>query len=603
MSGAVLASRKSVTPLPESLWPDDTNTGPDAAGYTSRSLWTGSYLISGSNQVITGRQFTGIGPQVTGNNVTFRGCEFKETYVDGFLMRLDGINCTFEDCRWRPGDTASPPVITRAQSYQQGIKMINGVGLTVKRCDFWGFGNAIEFEPSSSTQTNPIIIQDSWFHHAADQAGSTYHHDGILSSYAASYITVDHNSIVSGGNTNAIAFQTPAGLGNWSDLTITNNLLGGFGYTVNLGDDRPSNNVTFTGNTFTTEIEPIYGPFKNNWAAFTGTRVWSGNRWKVPAGAAYGNPAWNDLYWWPTDGKNTGGHIGDYTGDGITHGRQVNATNTGIAGIGVSSGSLITTGSTTYSTAGQTITGRRFTGPVTLAGNNITLSGCQVETSGSTARAITITGTGCIVQDTTILPPSSSMQICLYIPGGNNAVIRRVDARGAENIVTLEADDVVIEDSYLHDVSNAANPAGHRDVIEVYAGARARIRRNRMVMDDDETAVINIAPWWGSVSVSDCWVDDNYIDGGNMHFVVDVQSTGTITNTKVRRNDMGGHTNTFTGRYTALNNADGRARTNDDAAQASNTGSIMWPTTGADVNRWVDCSDLSPDRTGQIIIP
>lgn len=294
-----------------SLWPDATNTGPEAAGYSSLATWGSSYLISTNSLVITGQRFVSIGPQVTGNNVTFRGCEFQETFPDGFAMRLDGTNTTFEDCRWRPITNTTPP-ITRTQSYQQGIKMINGVGLTVKRCEFLGFGNAIEFEPGSSTISNPILVQDSYFHDAADQAGSTYHHDGVLSSAASQYITLDHNSIQSGGNTNAIAFQTPGGGAAWNHLTITNNLLSGFGYTVNIGDDVASANVTFTGNVFSTLIEPGFGPFKNNWAAFTGTNVWSGNKWSVPAGAAYGSGAWDGLYWWPTDGKTTGGHATDY---------------------------------------------------------------------------------------------------------------------------------------------------------------------------------------------------------------------------------------------------------------------------------------------------
>ena len=276
------------------------NTGPEAAGYTL-TAWTGSYLFNTNGQVVTGKRFTNVGPQVTANGVTFRGCEFRQTDPEFFVMRLDGQDAVFEDCRWRPDTTSATPV-TLAQSYQQGIKMFNGVGLTVRRSEFWGFGNAIEFEPSSSTQAHPILVEECWMHDAADQAGATYHHDGILSSYAASYITVRRCRIVSGGNTNAIAFQTPAGQGNWSNLVLTDNQFGGFGYTVNLGDDRPSANVTFTGNEFIPTPAPVFGPFKNNWSGFTGTNTWSGNVWSTGG------------YWWPGDGTGTGGHGSDYSG-------------------------------------------------------------------------------------------------------------------------------------------------------------------------------------------------------------------------------------------------------------------------------------------------
>lgn len=305
--------RKDRNTVEVSEFPDATNTGPEAAGYTSLTTWPNSYSINTSNQTITGYRFTEE-PVINGSNITFRGCEFKRSSVDWFVCRLNATNTTFEDCRWRPLGTDTVPV-SRTDSYQQGIKMFAGsAGLTVRRCEFWGFGNAIEFDPDSSTQTNPIRVYDSYFHDAADQGDNIYHHDGILSSYSSQWVTLDHNTIVSGGNTNAIAFQTTTGAPKWADLTITNNLVSGFGYTVNLGDDVGCNNVVFTGNVYSTMFDPDWGPFKNNWAAFTGTNVWSNNRWRVPAGAEYGDPSWDGKYWWPTDLKNTGGHVTDYAG-------------------------------------------------------------------------------------------------------------------------------------------------------------------------------------------------------------------------------------------------------------------------------------------------
>lgn len=294
-------------------FPNASNTGPEAAGYTITSTVSTPTNYNTDDQVITGVRFTDI-PTVNADRVTFRGCEWKITDVDFFITRLNGLDAVFEDCRFRPADTDAPPV-TRAQSYQQAIKMFDGAaGLRVSRCEFWGFGNAIEFGPGNSTEAHPLIVEDSYFHDAADQAGSTYHHDGVLSSNPSEFVTLHHNTIVSGGNTNAIAFQSVAGDPQWDHLIITNNLLGGFGYTVNLGDDIGAANVTFTGNVLTTLIEPIFGPFKNDWAGFGGVNEWSGNKYLVPAGAEYGDPSWNGQFWWPTDGKLTGGHAADFTG-------------------------------------------------------------------------------------------------------------------------------------------------------------------------------------------------------------------------------------------------------------------------------------------------
>ena len=279
---------------------DTTNTGPEAAGY-ALAAYTGSYTISASNVTFTGLRFPD-GCYITGDNVTFRGCEFRCTTPDGYVVRPDGQNALFEDCRFRPAATDTTPV-SHAASYQQGIKVLNGVGLTVRRCEFWGFGNAIEFEPTSSTQSQPVVVEECWMHDAADQANSVYHHDGILSSTGASWVTVRRCKIASGGNTNAIAFQTQAGGTRWSDITLTDNQFGGFGYTVNLGDDIPSNNVVFTGNEFTrSPVDPLFQPLKNVWGNFTGTRVWSGN-----VHAAGG-------YWWPGDTFNATGHATDFAG-------------------------------------------------------------------------------------------------------------------------------------------------------------------------------------------------------------------------------------------------------------------------------------------------
>ena len=64
---------------------------------------------------------------------------------------------------------------------------------------------------------------------------------------------------------------------------------------------------------------------------------------------------------------------------------------------------------------------------------------------------------------------------------------------------------------------------------------------------------------------------------------------------------MGGHTTPAVGGiYWALNGD--RPTVETEAQLTSNPNSILFPTTGVDVNRWVECSDLSPDRTGQVVI-
>jgi len=81
--------------------------------------------------------------------------------------------------------------------------------------------------------------------------------------------------------------------------------------------------------------------------------------------------------------------------------------------------------------------------------------------------------------------------------------------------------------------------------------------------------------------VSDVVLTGNYLNGPcNTLTLVDLQSTGTITGTKMYGNYMGGNTNTgLFGRYMCLQNNQSRPLTNDDAGEAANPNSILWPTT------------------------
>ena len=237
-------------------------------------------------------------------NVTFRGCRFHGIAVGEKLVGLFGDNITFDDCSFEPG-VAAPPV-PYAKSYQYGLAGNGGyytvIGqLTVSRCDFWGFGNAID--TMGSTQAKPHVFRDNWIHDAADDGGALYHTDGIGAESGAgtgSYVVIDHNTIESLGNTNGVAYQA----GSYDHFSITNNLLGGFGYTVAVLGGAP--NTTFTDNTFSTRMPVGFGPlYPVSFWTTTGS-TWRRNRWQVPAGAAWGNPAHDGWFWLPDATENGG---------------------------------------------------------------------------------------------------------------------------------------------------------------------------------------------------------------------------------------------------------------------------------------------------------
>lgn len=281
-------------------FPGPNNTGyknaPNCQGVT-RTNFTGTIT---SNMTISCKDFPGgewVGSAANPvSNVTCYGCRFYGASVENALVVIFGDNITFEYSSFEPG-VAAPPVPYN-QSYQYGISADGGYRsfvnrFTVTNSDFWGFGNAIVIE--NSTQAKPHVFRNNWIHDGAEDGGS-YHTDGIGSLSGASsgaYVVIDHNTIESVGNTNALAFQQ----GSYSNFSVTNNLFGGFGYTVAIW--APAPNTTFTGNTFSTRLPTLFGPLYPQSFWTSPGSVWKCNKWAVPAGAAYGNPSHNGWYWIP----------------------------------------------------------------------------------------------------------------------------------------------------------------------------------------------------------------------------------------------------------------------------------------------------------------
>lgn len=292
---------------------------------------------------------------------------------------------------------------------------------------------------------------------------------------------------------------------------------------------------------------------------------------------------------------------------GVTHGQQINATNTGIAGAGLTVGDLTAHSGGTLSTPGATLTRRRFTAPVVITADGVTLEECLFDfAGGSSTSACRITGDGCSLSWCEIgTDGATSYYRSLFLDEAVGTTIYRCDIHDGENCSEDDGTDTLWLESFLHSAQAVSNPGGHVDVVEIYAGDNHTFRRCRLGDGSaGVTATINVAPWFGAVSVDGVLVEDCFVDGGNAHILVDVQSTGTISNVKVVRNKMGGHTSPGVfGRYTPLQNSDGRSITNDDAAQALAPGSIQWPTTGDQVNTWDECDDLTPDRTGETVSP
>ena len=240
------------------------------------------------------------------SNVTFIGCRFASNAKTDANVAIYGNNITFDYSSFEPSAVSKAPV-AYAQGYQYGIDVRGAGKITIDHSDFWGWGNGIQF--GQSTQAQPLVIRNTWFHDARSDGGGVDHTDAILSNEGGpSYMVFDHNTIASVGNTQGLALQTESR--GYDHVTITNNYFSGFGYTVAIGETIPSTNITFTGNVFGTDFKPVWGPLysSTNWSS-SGNH-WRNNKWRVVAGSYYTPTSDDGKYFLPNGSKSSV----DYTG-------------------------------------------------------------------------------------------------------------------------------------------------------------------------------------------------------------------------------------------------------------------------------------------------
>jgi hypothetical protein len=308
-------------------WPDSSNTGyKHAPGYTGSLAAGPSTITSGSTYSHMSFHGCDVGrPFAHVDNVTFIGCLFWGINPGVALVKCNGNNITFRYCSFMPVNEGDPFYASYNESYQYAVLYDGDEGgmaagqLTMDWCDVWGFGNGLQL--NGSTRQAPHSITNCWFHHGADTdaapGGSTglYHVDAILCTVGGAretYLAISGNSLASLGSTNAIALQRDSG-DYYHYITITNNYLSGFGYTVQIGGDgRGNSHITFTDNIWSTGIEAKFGPLYS-WGG--SSNVWRHNRWQVfsgdPANPVKLTADATGKYWWPTD---TNAHSEDYTG-------------------------------------------------------------------------------------------------------------------------------------------------------------------------------------------------------------------------------------------------------------------------------------------------
>lgn len=178
--------------------------------------------------------------------------------------------------------------------------------------------------------------------------------------------------------------------------------------------------------------------------------------------------------------------------------------------------SLIPTEGMTIVEDGTVIEGMHVKGRIIIDADDVTIRSTLVQTQ-TNLYPITIERdtTGTLIEDVEVDNQQGSGLGVFFKSEGT---LRRANIHSAEDGVRIEADNVTIEDSYIHSLHRM--PGGHHDSIQIRKGDDITIRRNNLQAyvantDDPMNAAIQLGSLLGDDQVSNLRVVNNLLNGGN----------------------------------------------------------------------------------------
>lgn len=259
-------------------FPDATNTGPDAAGYTSRTTYSGPTTISTNGTVVSGKNIDS-DIVIGANNVTIQGCAI----VGRVLINNSAANVQILDCSVRNATFGSGhDMLIWGQSENQ---------LDIRRCDIkWAMSDPVKLG------VGPYKIHDNWIHDNSQAADGV--HADLIETFGGTCagLEIVHNTIIypyTAENTTTCIMLSPDTATWYQDILVDNNLLGGCTvvmYPPGAGPSSPTQatNCRVINNHITTQggLYPNGGASGVSYHSpnvvmdwTTGGNEWSGNVW------------------------------------------------------------------------------------------------------------------------------------------------------------------------------------------------------------------------------------------------------------------------------------------------------------------------------------
>ncbi|WP_152196824.1 right-handed parallel beta-helix repeat-containing protein [Georgenia subflava] len=222
-------------------------------------------------------------------------------------------------------------------------------------------------------------------------------------------------------------------------------------------------------------------------------------------------------------------------GSEVSDGRFPDASSTGVP-VGTS---LTVSGSLKITEPGTVIDAVHVKGTITIAADDVTVRRSLVESATPQYPIKVEAGvTGALIEDVEV-DNLNGTGIGVFFSGGSGT-LRRADIHSAEDGIRVEADDVTVEDSYVHDLHR--QPGGHHDAFQIRKGDNVTLRGNNFQAynastDDPMNAAIQIGSLLGDDRISNFVVEDNLFNGGN--YTINGGRSGDVDSARYSGNEFG----------------------------------------------------------------
>ena len=218
------------------------------------------------------------------------------------------------------------------------------------------------------------------------------------------------------------------------------------------------------------------------------------------------------------------------------------ASNTGLAGVGVTVGML-----TAYS-GSSTITGTQYRKQFNLGSGFLTLSAgatleeCQINSTRSGGGMVVVNGEGVTIKNCDIIGTNATTNESMGITGGGGGMlVQGVRMTGTTIFSWLDGDSStpsVIDQCYWYDQVDGGQ--SHHDGFTRRAGTNPITIKNTRIdcSVSGTTGSIFTQSTWGD-TVANITVEDSYLEGGGYNFALESSSNLTILRNRTRPQDWG----------------------------------------------------------------